>query len=193
MELAPVGVQMTYANANNASQVQHDMNNASALQNAFQTVREKEDAQLKADLDKVIGEMKADGALNKLVNDYIANVDKKNPPAIEIPKVEGAPTIKVGVTGDLPPLDYVSADGKAAGFNTALLAEIAKRLNRNIELVHIEGGARAAALNADQIDVVFWAIVPVNNTFPADIDKPEGLELSAPYFRDDVTHIELKK
>ena len=47
MELAPVGVQMTYANANNASQVQHDMNNASALQHAFQTVREKEDAQLK--------------------------------------------------------------------------------------------------------------------------------------------------
>lgn len=47
MDLAPVGVQMTYANANNASQVQHDMNNASALQNAFQTVREKEDAQLK--------------------------------------------------------------------------------------------------------------------------------------------------
>ncbi|MBQ6006448.1 MAG: hypothetical protein IJL14_09400 [Selenomonadaceae bacterium] len=47
MVLAPVGVQMTYANANNAAQVQHDMNNASALQNAFQTVREKEDAQLK--------------------------------------------------------------------------------------------------------------------------------------------------
>ena len=152
----------------------------------------KEDTQLKADLDKVIGEMKSDGSLDKLINDYIKNVDKKNPPAIEIPKVKGAPTIKVGVTGDLPPLDYVSADGKAAGFNTALLAEIAKRLNRNVELVHIEGGARAAALNADQIDVVFWAIVPVNNTFPADIDKPEGLELSVPYFRDDVTHIELK-
>ena len=152
----------------------------------------KEDTQLKADLDKVIGEMKSDGALDKLINDYVKNVDKKNPLAIEIPKVEGAPTIKVGVTGDLPPLDYVSADGKAAGFNTALLAEIAKRLNRNVELVHIEGGARAAALNANQIDIVFWAIVPVNNTFPADIDKPEGLELSVPYFRDDVTHIELK-
>ena len=47
MELAPVGVQMTYANANNASQVQQDMNNASALEQAFQTVREREDAQLK--------------------------------------------------------------------------------------------------------------------------------------------------
>lgn len=47
MELAPVGVQMTYANANNAAQVQHDMNHASALQQDFQAVREKEDAQLK--------------------------------------------------------------------------------------------------------------------------------------------------
>lgn len=47
MELAPVGVQMTYANANNAAQVQHDMNHASALQQDFQAVREKQDAQLK--------------------------------------------------------------------------------------------------------------------------------------------------
>ena len=47
MELAPVGVQMTYANANNAAQVQHNMNHASALQQDFQAVREKQDAQLK--------------------------------------------------------------------------------------------------------------------------------------------------
>ncbi len=47
MEIAPVGVQMTYANANNAAQVQHDLNNASALQQNFQMVREKLDAELK--------------------------------------------------------------------------------------------------------------------------------------------------
>ena len=47
MELAPVGVQMTYANANNAAQVQHNMNHASALQQDFQAVREKNDAELK--------------------------------------------------------------------------------------------------------------------------------------------------
>ena len=47
MELAPVGVQMTYANANNAAQVQHNLNHASALQQDFQAVREKNDAQLK--------------------------------------------------------------------------------------------------------------------------------------------------
>ena len=153
----------------------------------------KDDAELKADLDKVIGEMKSDGTLKKLTNDYITNVDKgKVPPKIEIPKVDGAKTIKVGVTGDLPPLDYVSADGNAAGFNTALLAEIAKRLGKNIELVQITGGARAAALNSDQIDVIFWAIVPEGNNLPADIDKPEGLELSEPYFKDEISHLKLK-
>ncbi len=154
----------------------------------------KEDAQLKADLDKVIGEMKADGSLDKLVREYVINVDKgKNPPKIELPKVDGADTIKVGVTGDLPPLDLVLADGTPAGFNTALLAEIAKRLNKNIELVQIDSGARAAALNSDQIDVIFWAIVPANAILPADIDKPEGIELSEPYFKDDIAHIKLKQ
>ncbi len=47
MELAPVGIQMTYANANNAAQVQQNMNHAAALQQDFQAVREKNDAQLK--------------------------------------------------------------------------------------------------------------------------------------------------
>lgn len=154
----------------------------------------KDDATLKADLDKVIGEMKADGSLDKLANDYITNVDKgQAPPAIDIPMTEGAQTIKVGVTGDLPPLDYVSADGKAAGFNTALLAEVAKRIGKNIELVDIDSGARAAALSSEQIDVIFWVVVPNGDKLPADIDKPEGVELSAPYFKDNVEHLKLKK
>jgi len=47
MEIAPVGVQMTYANANNAAQVQHNLNHAAALQQDFETMREKNDAELK--------------------------------------------------------------------------------------------------------------------------------------------------
>ena len=154
-------------------------------------VRE-EDAALKAELDKAIGEMKSDGSLDKLINEYVVNVDKKNPPKVEIPKVEGAYTIKVGVTGDLPPLDLILPDNTPAGFNTALLAEVAKRLNKNIELIQIDSGSRAAALAADQIDVIFWAIVPDGGIMPADIDKPAGVELSAPYFHDDITHLKLR-
>lgn len=154
----------------------------------------KEDAQLKSDLDKVIDEMKADGTLDRLVNDYITNVDKgQTPPKVEIPKSEGATVLKVGITGDLPPLDLILPDNTPAGFNTAMLAEIAKRLNRNIEPVQIESGARAAALGSKIIDVVFWAVVPFGNSdIPTDIDKPEGVELSEPYFKDSVAHIKLK-
>ena len=163
------------------------------LKNSFCFAVRKDDTQLKADLDKAIGEMKADGTLDKLINDYITNVDKgQAPPKVDIPKIDGAPTLKVGITGDLPPLDLILPDNSPAGFNTALLAEIAKRLGRNIEPVQIESGARATALTSKFIDVVFWAVIPLGNDIPADIDKPEGLELSTPYFQDSIAHLKLK-
>ena len=153
----------------------------------------KEDKDIKVKLDKVIDEMKADGSLDKLINDYITNLEKgKTPPAVEIPMTEGADTIKVGITGDLPPLDLILPDNSPAGFNTALLAEIAKRSGVNISLVEIDSNARAAALNSKLIDVVFWVIVPFGNDMPIDLDKPEGLELSAPYFKDTVAVVKLK-
>jgi len=164
------------------------------LSDSFCFAVRKDDTQLKADLDKVIGEMKSDGTLDKLVDDYVTNVDKgQAPPKVEIPMTDSAETIKVGVTGDLPPLDYVSTDGQPAGFNTAILSEIAKRLGRNVEIIDIESGARAAALNSKQIDVIFWAVVPNGDKVPNDIDKPDGVEFSEPYFKDDVTHLKLKK
>ena len=152
----------------------------------------KEDTQLKADLDKIINDMKADGSLDRLISEYINNVDKKNPPKVEIPKIDGAPTLKVGITGDLPPLDLILPDNSPAGFNTALLAKISKRLGKNIEIIQIDSGARAAALSAEQIDIVFWAIVPEGDNFPSNIDKPDSLELSTPYFKDSVAHLKLK-
>ena len=152
----------------------------------------KDDAQLKADLDKAIDAMKSDGTLDKLAAEYITNVKPDNIPTVDIPKLDGAETLKVGITGDLPPLDLITADNSPACFNTAMLAEVSKRINRNVELVHIESGARAAALNSKLIDVVFWTIVPLSDKIPADIDKPEGMELSQPYFKDSVAHIKLK-
>jgi len=73
-----------------------------------------------------------------------------------------------------------------------MLAEIGKRLGKNVEVVQIDSGARATALASKQIDVVFWAVVPAGDHLPADTDKPDGLEFSAPYFEDSVAHIKLK-
>ncbi|MBE8953837.1 MAG: transporter substrate-binding domain-containing protein [Quinella sp. 1Q7] len=163
------------------------------LADSFCFAVRKDDAQLKSDLDKAIDAMKSDGTLDKLVAEYITNVKPDKIPKVDIPNVDGAETLKIGITGDLPPFDLVTADNSPAGFNTAMLAEIAKRLNRNVELVQIDSAARSSALASGQIDVIFWTIVPANADFPADIDKPEGVELSAPYFKDDVTHLKLKQ
>ncbi len=152
-----------------------------------------DETELKDSLNKVIQEMQSDGTLDKLTKEYITDINVDNdPPVAELPHFDGADTIKIAVTGDLPPLDFVSADGKPAGFNTAVLAEIANRMNKNIELVNIESGARAAALASNQVDVVFWAIVPVSEIIPSDTDKPNGIILTAPYFKDKTVHMVFK-
>ena len=73
--------------------------------------------------------MKQDGTLDALTKKYIIDLKAdEEPEAIEMPKVEGAETLKVAVTGDLPPLDLI----------TAVLAEISKRIGKNIELVSVD-------------------------------------------------------
>lgn len=143
---------------------------------------------------KAVREMRDDGTLDKFIKEYINDVkksDKKIPPT-EIENIPGASTIKVAITGDLPPLDFIDSEGNAAGFNTAVLAELSRRIGRNIELVHVDSGARAAALTSGRVDISFWAIVPVSEIIPANADKPEGVELTTPYYRGKIVHVRKK-
>ena len=103
-----------------------------------------DETELKDALNKVILEMYKDGTLDRLTREYITDINAEtDPPTVELPHFDNADTIKVAVTGDLPPLDFVSSDGKPAGFNTAVLAEIGNRMLKNIELVQVDSGARA--------------------------------------------------
>ncbi|MBQ7476369.1 MAG: transporter substrate-binding domain-containing protein [Selenomonadaceae bacterium] len=159
---------------------------------AFCFAMRESDAALKGDVDNFIEEIKADGTLDKLTKTYILGTEK-NPSPVEIPHIDGADTIKVAMTGDLPPLDLVLADGQAAGFNTALIAEMSKRLKKNIQIVHVESGARASALSSGRVDLIFWAIIPISDIIPGDSDKPKGTMLSSPYYRGRIVHVALKK
>lgn len=87
-------------------------------------------------------------------------------------------TIRVVVTGDLPPVDYIGEDGVPAGFNTAVLAEIGRRLGVNIELVSAHTGARSLALSSHVADAVFWYMMDMPGTVP---DAPDGVLFSEPY------------
>ena len=125
--------------------------------------------------------MKADGTLAILRSKYIDEAGLDEPAPVKFEEYEGIDAkVKVAVTGDLPPVDFIAADGKPAGFNTAVLAEIAKRMKVNVELVNIDSGARAAALASGRVDAVFW--FEFNKGVDKQLDVPEGITLSEPYY-----------
>lgn len=148
-----------------------------------------DDIDLKNSCDAAINAMKSDGTLDALIDKYITNATD-TPEAVAMEQIDSADTIKVGITGDMPPLDLVLADGTPAGFNTAVLAELGKRLCKNIELVQIDSAVRAAALTSGQVDVIFWVVVPADDSGrPKDFDKPEGISVTEPYYRDVVVNV----
>ena len=166
------------------------------VSDAFCCAMLKENSALQKEFNEAIEKFTTDGTLKKLVETYITDSTGDNSddlPATSMPHFDGAQTVKVAVTGDLPPLDFVKADGNPAGFNTALLAAIATELGKNFELVKIDSGARIMALTSKEVDVVFWVAVPQTDTLaPPDADTPEGVILTTPYFSDEIVHVKIK-
>ncbi len=122
----------------------------------YSFMMKEENTALRDAFDAQITAMKEDGTLQKLIDEYITKASEGGEPvAIAFEKYEGDP-IRIAVTGSLPPMDYVAADGTFAGFNTAVLAEIGKRLQKNIELVQVDSVGRALSLSEGTVDVVFW-------------------------------------
>lgn len=155
---------------------------------------EKDAAQIE-EINTAIKAMKDDGTIDKLVKENITNVGNGEPAAMPMPVIDGAPTIKVAVTGDMPAMDFVSADGKPAGFNVAFLSELGKRINKNIELVDVDAGARSAALTSGQVDALFWVIGVYDQegkALPYPLDNVEGFAVSVPYLMDSRVGVTLK-
>ena len=153
----------------------------------FSMAMEEKSAAQVEEINAAIKAMKDDGTLNKLVQENIVDLAGKDPVATPIPVIEGADTIKVAVTGDMPAMDVILADGTPAGFNVAFLGELGKRINKNFELVSITADARAAALSSGQVDALFWVIGTYDqdgNALPYPLDDMKGVAISIPYLMD---------
>ena len=90
-----------------------------------------------------------------------------------------APTVTVAVTGDLPPVDFVDDAGYAAGYSTAVLAEIGRRLRINIRIIQVDTASRTAAIVSGKADVVFW--YEISKMTDKYLDVPDDVILSEPY------------
>ena len=129
----------------------------SLLSNDFAFMFMEGSADLRDAFNETIAEMKKDGTLDALIQTYIEGVAAGDEPKrITLPRADGAETLRVAITGSLPPLDYVAPDGTPAGFNTAMLAEIGSRMGKNVEIVQVDSIGRAAALASGAVDAVLW-------------------------------------
>ncbi|MEN6327316.1 MAG: transporter substrate-binding domain-containing protein [Syntrophomonas sp.] len=157
----------------------------------FQMAVIEKNAALLDEINTAIAGMKSDGTLKTLTNNHIDSVlNGAEPEKVKMPVSKGAKTIRVAVTGDLPPMDYITTDGHPAGFNMAFLAELSKRINTKIELVNIDSGARITALSSGAVDALFWARTTGDAKFQADV--PKGMKLSNVYFTDAFYGVYLK-
>ena len=155
----------------------------SYLGNDFSFLMLEDNTELRDAFNGAIADMKADGTLDDLVATYIDGVIEGNEPeAIELPRFDGAQTVRVAVTGSLPPMDYVAPDGTPAGFNTAVLAEIGNRTGMNIELVQVDSVGRAMALSTGNVDVVFWTRTSSATAELAGMDESQQDEAFAALF-----------
>ncbi len=135
---------------------------------------------LRDKISAAITDMNKDGTTTLLIRYHVQGPEAREPMPVEFEKFDGAETLKVVVTGDFPPIDYVDSSGQAAGYNTAMLAELGKRLHMNIQLVYTDAASRAASLMSGRADVVFWFKLHSGQDEQCDI--PEGIITTAPYY-----------
>ena len=129
-------------------------------------LRKGEDA-LCAELDAAISELEADGVLKAL---SVAYVEAEEPLVLyETDGKKGRKTLYVGVTGNVPPLDRLDANGAPCGFSVAFLEALEERTEYRFEAVPITTEEAFSALNSGRVDLLF-AYGTSRNTTPGEKD-----------------------
>lgn len=166
---------------------------STGIKTDFSMMTLKDNTEVYDTLNNAIAAIKADGTMQQLIQNDLKAYIETDPEPAALPHFEGAETITIGITGDLPPMDFVSASGKAAGFNVALLSEIANRAKVNFELVQIETGARALALSTGKVDAVFWTKSSTCELCGTTItEKTEDVLLTESYFSESACLVNCK-
>lgn len=179
-----------YMTENNSDFAIDDAQRTVEIVDNFCCAMRADDVELKNSFNAAINAMKSDGTLERLTEMFIRKISG-TPTAVTMPHFDDAKTVRVGVTGDLPPLDLVLANGTPAGFNTAVLSEIGKRIHENIQLVRIDSAARSVSLTSGEVDVIFWVVVPEGSDRPQNFDVPEGVAVTDAYYQDIVVNVNL--
>jgi ABC-type amino acid transport substrate-binding protein len=119
----------------------------------FNKTRERQFNQV----DAVIRAMMSDGTIKSLEKQWIEDRTVGTMPTpSSLPRFEGQDTLKVGYTGEEPPMDYLADSGAPSGYGMAVLAEIGSRANLNFEMIKVNTKERFTTLQSGSIDAFLW-------------------------------------
>lgn len=105
----------------------------------------------------------------------VTAVSCKSEPANLWEKIEQEGKIVVGTSADYPPFEFVDEDGNYAGFDIALMNEIAKRLGVEVEWQDIGFDGLIGSLQTKKIDAVIAAM-------SATAERDEQVDFTQPYY-----------
>lgn len=111
-------------------------------------------------LNSAITDLQADGSLTALYDTWVTAYAKTGRPedAEDQPVLPSGyeTTLRIGISGSLPLVDYVAADGQASGYTKAFAAALSRKLQANVEFVQILPDAKVSSLLSNKIDAYLW-------------------------------------
>lgn len=118
--------------------------------------------ELREKMNEAIHELKENGTLDRLIATYVDRdtYDQKyyeKDMVIKKNDYQGtfSRTLYVGVTGAVPPLDFLDIDNKPVGFSVALMDAIGQHLSYDIKFVAMKNDTAFSNLMSGKVDLLF--------------------------------------
>lgn len=111
-----------------------------------------EDQALKAVIDDVVAEIKADGRYAVMMQRWLP--ERGNPGAMpEIPEGEDG-VLRLGTSAVTEPFSFIDGSRQVVGVDIEIARLIARKLNKKLEIVNMDFGAMIPALMANKVDMI---------------------------------------
>ena len=112
----------------------------------------QEDENLKKVIDGIIGDLRASGEYDRMLNRWLPDQGAPQPMPEIITGGDGV--LKFGTSAITEPFSFVDGSREVVGLDIEIAALVAQKLNRKLEIVNMDFGAMIPALVANKVDMI---------------------------------------
>ncbi|MFM2094409.1 MAG: hypothetical protein RIS70_1533, partial [Planctomycetota bacterium] len=134
----------------------------------------RDDAMLLDDVNRVIGELKADGTLEDMQKRWFkTDLEPYDEPEIALP--DAGDVLTIGVAATREPFNFVDKNGRVTGHDGELARRIGSKLNRPIRFSDMKFMALIPALQSGKVDMIVTGMTATD-------ERREQVAFSEAYF-----------